>query len=250
MVNEWMFNDLASHGVPILAVGDHGQLPPVKGSFNLMDDPQIRLETIMRQAEGNPIIKMAHMARETGEIKYGDYGNACLKTSETKFLHSHNYASLDNIMLCALNKTRVRMNAFARQRLNITNPMPVIHEPVICLYNNRKKKIYNGNIGVIKDIKFSPDDIYEARIDMGDFYFEGDIDARQFGKEYTKIDEESECEYFDWAYCITTHKSQGSEWKNVLIIEEGEFMFKGDLWRRWLYTAATRAKERLIIYKR
>ena len=57
-------------------------------------------------------------------------------------------------------------------------------------------------------------------------------------------------DYFDFAYCITTHKAQGSEFKNVLVIEEGDFMFKGDLWARWLYTAVSRAREKLIIYKK
>lgn len=251
MVNEWMFNDLASHGVPILAVGDHGQLPPVKGSFNLMEDPDIKLETIMRQAEGNPIIKMAHMARAEGVIKYGDYGAGCFKTRDTRVLHDHRYNDLDNIMLCAINKTRVRMNTFAREKLAIASPKPVPGEPIICLYNNRTKKIYNGNIGVLTHIQDDPlGDSYYVNVDMGDFFYDGEIEPQQFGREYTKVDEESDNDYFDWAYCITTHKSQGSEWKNVLIVEEGEWMFKGDLWRRWLYTAATRAKERLIIYKR
>ena len=250
MVNEWMFNDLASHGLPILAIGDHGQLPPVKGSFNLMESPDIKLETIMRQAENNPIIRMAQMARLDGIIKYGDYGSGCIKTSDSRFLHAHKYNDKNSIILCALNKTRVRMNSFAREKLGINGLDPIINEPVICLYNNKKKGVFNGSIGYIKEIEKTPYDYYQTRIDMGELIFEGDIDAQQFGKEYTNIDDESDLDYFDWAYCITTHKSQGSEWNNVLVIEEGSFLFKDDMWNRWLYTAVTRAKERLVIYKK
>lgn len=249
MVNEWIYRDLSAYGIPILAVGDHGQLPPVKGTFNLMENPAIRLETIMRQAEGNPIIAMSRQAREEGMITYGDKGEGCIKTRDTKVLHEHDYGR-DSIMLCGINKTRVRMNAFARDRLKIADPCPVVGEPVICLYNNRKKAIYNGNIGILDQIE-SIECGYEVRIDFGDFNYFGWADHTQFGREYTHVDDKLEdIDFFDWAYCITTHKAQGSEWKNVLVIEEGEFMFKGDLWRRWLYTACTRAKEKLIIYKR
>src|SRR5574342_964575 len=61
MVNREIWNDLVSIGVPILAIGDHGQLPPIqKGDpFNLMENPQIRLEKIHRQAEDSPIIRFS-----------------------------------------------------------------------------------------------------------------------------------------------------------------------------------------------
>lgn len=259
MVNEYVFRDLSSLGIPILAVGDHGQLPPVKGSFNLMQAPHIRLEKIMRQAEGNPIICMAQLAREEGNIPYGQYGVNCFKTKELSALYQHTYADNNSIALCALNKTRVRMNSHAREILKKNNPIPefnypVVGEPLICLYNNHRKMVYNGNIGILKRIELANDPdqkLFDVTIDMGDFEFENCIEPKQFGSEYTTVEEKSdEVDYFDWGYVITTHKAQGSEWKNVLIIEEGEWMFKGDLWNRWLYTAVTRSKESLIIYKR
>ena len=49
---------------------------------------------------------------------------------------------------------------------------------------------------------------------------------------------------FDYAYCITCHKSQGSEFDKVLVFDE---YMKGTDHARWLYTAATRAKKKLII---
>ena len=259
MVSESMFRDLSSYGIPILAVGDHGQLPPVKSQFNLMENPQIRLETIMRQEENSPIIIMCSLARTRGAVPYGDYGQGCLKTQDTKVLHSHPFSSPDAIMICALNKTRVRYNNFAREKLGIISPYPVVGEPVICLYNNRRKMIFNGNIGILKSIEVvfrneideNKIELLDVEIDMGDFIYRGTIDPSQFGKEYVSVDEkDDDLDYFDWAYCITCHKAQGSEFKQVLVIEEGEFMFKNDLWNKWLYTALSRAKERLIIYKR
>jgi exodeoxyribonuclease-5 len=51
---------------------------------------------------------------------------------------------------------------------------------------------------------------------------------------------------FDYGYCITCHKAQGSEYDKVLVFEE---YLKGSDHARWLYTAATRAKEKLVIVR-
>ena len=51
---------------------------------------------------------------------------------------------------------------------------------------------------------------------------------------------------FAYAYAITTHKAQGSEWDKVLVFEE-RFPFDREEHKRWLYTACTRAKEKLVI---
>jgi exodeoxyribonuclease-5 len=221
-----------------------------------MEDPQIRLETIMRQAEGSGIIQASKIIRETGSLDFDHHGGDVLKTRDHQVMHMHNYRDINSIVLCALNKTRVRINSFARQKIGIVDLLPIVGEPVICLYNNRRKLIYNGNIGIIKNIKNqrfteSGQEVIDVDIDMGDFVYSGAIAVKQFGQEYTMVEEkDDEVDFFDWAYCITVHKAQGSEWQNVLVIEEGEFMFRGDMWKRWLYTATTRAKENLTIYKR
>ena len=53
---------------------------------------------------------------------------------------------------------------------------------------------------------------------------------------------------FDYGYCITCHKSQGSEWDKVLVIEE-KFPFEKEEHARWLYTACTRASEKLVLVR-
>ncbi|MBA3679254.1 AAA family ATPase, partial [Candidatus Saccharibacteria bacterium] len=68
MVSEEIWQDLLSFGKPILAVGDHGQLPPIGSNFNLMDEPNLRLEKIWRQAADSPIISLATLARTSGEL--------------------------------------------------------------------------------------------------------------------------------------------------------------------------------------
>ena len=51
---------------------------------------------------------------------------------------------------------------------------------------------------------------------------------------------------FSYAYAITTHKAQGSEWDKVLIIEE-KFPFNPEEHKRWLYTAVTRAAKKVVL---
>lgn len=50
---------------------------------------------------------------------------------------------------------------------------------------------------------------------------------------------------FSYAYAITCHKAQGSEWDKVLVFEEG-FPYNVEEHKRWLYTAITRAKEKVV----
>jgi len=56
----------------------------------------------------------------------------------------------------------------------------------------------------------------------------------------------SKYEKFDFGYVVTVHKSEGSEWNNVLYIES---RFGGGNMRAMHYTAVTRASERLVIIK-
>lgn len=53
---------------------------------------------------------------------------------------------------------------------------------------------------------------------------------------------------FTYGYAITGHKSQGSEWDKVLIIEE-KFPFKSEEHKRWLYTCVTRAAKKLVLIR-
>jgi tRNA A37 threonylcarbamoyladenosine dehydratase len=52
---------------------------------------------------------------------------------------------------------------------------------------------------------------------------------------------------FDYAYAITTHKAQGSQWPYVLIQDES-WCFRDDRWK-WLYTAITRASEKITLVR-
>jgi ATP-dependent exoDNAse (exonuclease V) alpha subunit len=52
---------------------------------------------------------------------------------------------------------------------------------------------------------------------------------------------------FDFGYALTVHKAQGSSADTVLLFEERNQHMSDDDWRRWLYTAVTRAERQLYI---
>jgi ATP-dependent exoDNAse (exonuclease V) alpha subunit len=65
----------------------------------------------------------------------------------------------------------------------------------------------------------------------------------QFGHDLIKDFRSKDLLLFDYAYCITAHKAQGSEWDSVVVLEQISNRWDA---KRWRYTAATRAKERLV----
>jgi exodeoxyribonuclease-5 len=261
MVDQKIWRDLLTYKIPIIAIGDHGQLPPVQGSFNLMEKPELRLETIHRQAADNPIIKLSIMARETGKIPVGNYGNGVRKLSKfdpdsqeilEDYFQSFNS---DTMILCGYNNSRIKLNNYLRQVLGFESAQPQAGDRIICLRNNHKKGVFNGMLGTLQRISEEGEDFYNLKIDFDDEEkaFEGLAVAAQFGaskslnygKEFRKLT--LKADLFDFAYAITVHKAQGSQSSRVIVFEERFKQMSDDDWKKWLYTAVTRAEEELII---
>ncbi len=262
MINQSLWSDLRSYGLPILALGDHGQLPPIHGEFNLMEKPDIRLEQIHRQARDNPIIKLSIMAREKGQIPVGHYGTGVEKIDRQDLSAQEKVHSLlrqfdqNMLVLAGYNHTRVQLNDFIRQnRFFDPQPEPMVNDRVICLKNNHQKNIYNGMLGEIVYLETVDDDFYyaEIQIDENDQLYQGKIYRHQFGathpRSFTKKQEEilKEADLFDFGYAMTVHKAQGSQAEKVILFEERFKQMNDDEWRRWLYTGVTRAERKLYL---
>ena len=254
MLDEKLFEDLKQYRIPILAVGDHGQLPPIEGRLNLMAAPEIKLEKIHRQAEGNPIIRLSMMAREGQAIAPGSHGDFVTKVTDWKIVERVKDPA--NLMaICGTNRTRQQLNGTIRRRLGFEGT-PKVGEKVICLKNNREAGIFNGMTGTLKAIEPDHDHWYKARIAMdGGETFEDRISKHQFGAMKTldlweNMDPKKIGDRFDFGYALTAHKAQGSEADRVMVFEECSWMESEDLRRRWLYTAITRARTRLLLVGR
>jgi exodeoxyribonuclease-5 len=260
MVDNKIWLDLCSFGIPILAVGDHGQLPPIKGDFNLMQKPQIKLETIHRQAEENPIIQLSIMARQNGHIPMGVFSDGVKKIDRNEDEASEliqdalNDYNEDTLVLCGYNHTRTKLNQFVRGALEFESIDPVSGDTVICLRNNHQKNIYNGMKGIIKYIEPDLDQWFYAEIKMdgnSDLY-KGLIYGPQFGSSepinFTKDRKIlKDRDIFDFGYASTVHKAQGSQANKVILFEERFKKMSDTDWRRWLYTGITRAESELLI---
>ncbi|NMA30185.1 MAG: AAA family ATPase [Candidatus Pacebacteria bacterium] len=261
MLDREIWLDLLSYQIPILAVGDHGQLPPIHGYFNLMKEPILRLESIHRQEINNPIIAVSILARTQGEIPVASYGpkvKKLLKTDPETGEQIENYlqmANEDTLIVCGYNNTRLRLNQYLRSLKGFEEEDPQPGDRVICLRNNHQKQIYNGMLGTIERIRRADKNFFELIVDFDDqnFAYEGLAVAKQFNSpktiSFNSQDRQllKKADLFDFAYALTVHKAQGSQAKRVIVFEERFKQMDDEGWRRWLYTAVTRAEEELII---
>lgn len=241
MVSKDIYDDLKSFHLPLIFVGDHGQLEPVGSDFNLMKNPQYRLEEIHRNA-GDIAWFAQHLRLGYTARSYRP------KTKDVVFLDRWNCTPQQminvNQVICAFNKTRIDCNAKIRQALGLTGLLNV-GERIMCLRNNKKLGLFNGMQGTVYDL-------YKKKgVDRLDFEFDGYIyPGIRYSKQYFGIerpDFEGQGQDspipFDYAPCCTCHKAQGDEWPKVMVIEQRSGMW--DM-RRWNYTAASRAMEQLV----
>lgn len=241
MVSTEIHQDLLSYERPILYVGDHGQLEPIGKSPGLMRDPMVRLETIHRQAEGNPILQFAQHVRKHGHpCSFGDEAQVVISGKVPRDAHAY------DMVICGKNSTRVAVNARIRKNLGFTGRYPHAGERVICLRNDKKRGLFNGMIATVTGVD-NDEDLSCPELDI--VTDEGTpikgikFAVEQFGAEETLEHVSRKRALFDYGYCITGHKSQGSEFASVLVLE---WIHPDWAANRWRYTAATRAKERLV----
>jgi len=239
MISEDIFKDLSSYGIDILAVGDHGQLPPIEGRFSLMQDPILRLDKIHRQAQDNPIINLSMQIRETGKIPKSlpDNGHISIvpKSQSIDFLKQvykgkHNPEDLlDCAVLSYKNATRTRLNMIIRNIVfGSLSSVPFSDDLVICLRNvknsnSKQPPMYNGYRGhFVSGVTEYDDHFWSAKIN---FPYEGiqtkvnNICKHQFGyqKTFSSFDELEKFGMlvthwnevgllFDYGYALTVHK--------------------------------------------
>lgn len=251
MVDGRMGEDLLSFGKPVLVLGDPAQLPPVGGAGYFTENvrPDVMLTDIHRQAGESPIIHMATKVRNGETLEIGQYGDSKVVAFEGK-MSPEETLSYDQI-LAGKNRTRTAVNGKVRRLMGIDDPYPVINDRLVCLRNNSELGLLNGAIFHVSDVtgvmdrkvfmSVQPEDnIASLEIAAHEHYFLGKEDELGWF-------EKREAQEFDYGYALTVHKSQGSQWDSVCVLDES-FCFKKDR-HRWLYTAITRAAENVAVIK-
>ena len=268
MLNQDLEDDILAFNMPVLAVGDHGQLPPVNGRNTWMQKPRMRLEKIHRQAEDNPILALATYVRETGElprnravalqdIGIGFYSS--LKEASPSFISTFEQRGFqDTALITYTNELRCRLNAGIHKHF-LQNAEPTEGTQVICLKNNTELGLVNGMRGRIRNKPTKQGVWLVAEVEFPDenVLYQGPFVAAQFGLPglIPNVEEASKLlgvqvptmkklgAFLDYGYALTCHKAQGSEFSDVFVVlQQGR---TPQDYARWIYTAITRASQRL-----
>ncbi|MBE7086226.1 MAG: hypothetical protein E7366_03645 [Clostridiales bacterium] len=228
------------------------------------------------------------MAREGKQIPYGNYGDKVCVIRRGSLVGSERrrlFLKADQI-LCGRNKTRLELNREIREYKGIADEeLPTEGEKLICTLNDWEKALdgndtfflVNGIIGTASEIKPHFDDLatMEFQADFMNESVKVPFDTGIFTKgkyshlygeravtlsdgtvvhegnfallhKLRSVADEPICR-FEFAYAITCHKSQGSEFDFVIVFDES-WAFHEEK-NRWLYTAITRAREKLLIVR-
>lgn len=249
MVGAELAQDLLSFGKKVLVLGDPFQLPPVKDAGFFTDvTPDIMLTEIHRQAADNPIIRMSMDIREGRGLQFGAYGES--KVIHTGEVDRAEVLAADQILV-GRNKTRITYNDRVRNLLSLPARVPVPEDRLICLRNNRERGLLNGQIWKARQVKIKGRGVIQMLIDPEDgtrvadqtvFTHEKFFQGRE---EDLPWHERRRFDEFYFGYAITCHKAQGSQWDHVYLFDESN-AFRDDR-DRWLYTAVTRAAEKITV---
>lgn len=251
-----------SDTVRLILVGDFDQLPSV-GPGNVFRDiidsgriPVVRLDTVFRQAESSDIVRTAHAVNSGEKVYIDNKQNTNLffmfeddkeKAVDTitnlvvnRLPNKYSFDPLRDIQVLtpmykgetgALNLNSALQSTLNRSKKSVKrgDRQYRIGDKVMQVRNNYNKDVYNGDIGIIRNIDFNSDEI--------------DITVQFEGRNV--LYERKELDELVHAYAVTVHKSQGSEYQCVVMpLSTSHYIM---LQRNLLYTAITRAKELMVI---
>lgn len=252
------FLNAVPDGCRIILVGDTDQLPAV-GPGSVLKDiirsqkiPAIRLDEIFRQAQTSMIIQNAHiinagrlpdLRKQYSDFIFYELNDDTSITQKildlcTKDLPHEGFDVLKDVQilspmhrfLCGVENLNLmlqeQLNPKKNQdELKYSSQIFRVGDKVMHIRNNYQKNVFNGDIGFIQDINNE-----KLTVD----YF-----------DHIVTYEKNELNELTLAYASSVHKSQGSEYKVVIIpLSTSHYIM---LQRNLLYTAITRAKQKVII---
>lgn len=252
------FLNAVPDGCRIILVGDTDQLPAV-GPGSVLKDiirsqkvPAIRLDEIFRQAQTSMIIQNAHiinagrlpdLRKQYSDFVFYELNDDTSITQKildlcTKDLPHEGFDVLKDVQilspmhrfLCGVENLNLmlqeQLNPKKNQdELKYSSQTFRVGDKVMHIRNNYQKNVFNGDIGFIQDVNNE-----KLTVD----YF-----------DHIVTYEKNELNELTLAYASSVHKSQGSEYKVVIIpLSTSHYIM---LQRNLLYTAITRAKQKVII---
>lgn len=267
MCPAYIWKQALKHNIHIIALGDPFQLPPIGEDNGVLQKPHIFLTEVMRQALESDIIKLS-MDIRNGKPLVPMNGND-VKVITKEQLVTGMYTWADQI-LCGRNNTRRKINQEVRKLLEF-DEQPQQGDKVICLKNywniltSQKDPLINGMIGTITEIDtiqedkdkmvltFSPE-FNDSYVNLKNVDYKlittgvpSDIVPTPKEQYLQKKDETTKRVEFDYGYCITVWKSQGSQFNKVLFFAERLGNMSDTDYAKYLYTGLTRAVDKIVI---
>ena len=141
MVDAELGRDLMSFDCPLLVLGDPAQLPPIQGGGFFTDaEPDAMLTEVHRQAQ-TTIVRMSMAVREGRSLDLGTFGESGRAPRRAR---SDRVMAADQVLVGATTPARTTTCACARSRASKT--VAVAGDKLVCLRNNRKKALFNGDV--------------------------------------------------------------------------------------------------------
>jgi exodeoxyribonuclease-5 len=258
MVGEYDMRNLLKHDIAVLALGDLGQLEPVKASAFLKPEAvDFELTQIMRQAELSNIVRAAGFVRDGKMVPFREYPDVQIRKGEAPIEDLLDHIGEDAQILCSYNDTRKRVNNLIRQALGHTAPLPQPGEKVMCWFNQHDRGFMNGEQGIVlrfEDMRSEEQEETDSGDELIWLFMKSLTDGRERKVKFNPLSFSDDEEMmkaaikapggFQFGYCATVHKSQGSEWDRGLVIEE----MMGN-YSKLMYTAYTRFIKNLRVWR-
>ncbi|MFM1599647.1 ATP-dependent RecD-like DNA helicase [Streptococcus mutans] len=267
MVDTWLANQLFSaiaSNTQIVIVGDSDQLPSV-GPGQVLADllkinrlPQVSLTKIFRQSEDSTIVTLANQIRQgrlptdftakKADRSYFEAQSTHIPQMIQKIVSSALKSGIDDQeiqILAPMYRGQAGITHLNKLMQDLLNPLNNqlefqfndLHfrkgDKVLHLINDAQINVFNGDIGYITDL--IPAKYTESKQDEMILDFDG-TEINYPRNEWLKI---------TLAYAMSIHKSQGSEFKVVILPvtrQSGRL-----LQRNLIYTAITRSKSKLVM---
>lgn len=282
MAPKSMLEKLLQHKVYVIMLGDPFQLPQIEKNeaHDFLVHPHIFLDEVMRQAAESEIIQLTMKIRNMEEIPF-QVGKEAIIIPSRELVTGHMLWA--DMIITATNAKKQNINNQMRKLLGYEG-LPQDGEKLICRRNywedfseDGKGVLVNGLTGILKNpyesfrkapnyvkmhnhkmetingvfISDSGEVFNKVEMDKS-FILTGEkcIDQREsyaLGKLKNKIGDIVPRE-FEFGYAISCHRAQGSEFDKVLVLEEN-FPFSLEEHARWLYTACTRAADKLVLVR-
>lgn len=262
MVPEKNALDLLSFGIPIIALGDTNQLPPVFGKPFFLESPDIWLTEIMRQKEGDPIIYLSQQILHHEKLRPCVLGKSCV--IERKYFTREQMIDSD-IIITASNKLRGAINDLFRENILSLKTLdyPNFGEKIICRRNNWSRyvkdrgEIYltNGLAGFVDGVNKSSYNGKSMKIDFRPDFTGKVFHDLKINLEYLNTSPGdnrdifigNDMNAFEYAYAISCHLSQGSQYDRVTLLQEKQIARDEDYFTKLMYTGITRARDAIRI---